>query len=187
MNYNSRLTFPDRALSKDAHAGEPMARQARPDKPEISNNVWTRRIVSKASRACGGSAMIGESADTGVKLAMELVDLDTLRQLEEDTSKELLPQMVAVFCEETLDRVRRVRQAMQSSDFVALASEAHAIKSGAGTFGARELQALARIVEQASRDGDYEIALSKAAELQQVASLSLDMLTQYAESGKDVR
>jgi HPt (histidine-containing phosphotransfer) domain-containing protein len=128
--------------------------------------------------------MIGERTDEGVKLAMELIDLDTLRQLEEDTSREFLPQMVTLFCTETLDRVGKMRQAKQSGDFVALASEAHAITSGAGTFGARELQALARIVEQASHDGDYELALNKAAELEQVASLSLEMLTQYAGLGK---
>jgi len=184
MKCENHLTLPYKALVKNAPGGEPIARSARQKNSAMSTNVWTRRLDSKASFAFCKSAMITGRTDEGVKLAMELIDLDTLRQLEEDTSKELLPQMVTLFCDETVERVGRMRQAMQTSDFVGLASEAHAIKSGAGTFGARELQALAWAVEQASQDGDYQVALNKAAELEQIASLSLDMLTQYAGSGK---
>lgn len=189
MNSRPQLTLCDRPVLNDANEGKSGdANGARVRRAGAAReNVWTRRIRPQTAFACYESATITEFADGAVKLAMELIDLDTLRQLEEDTSKELLPQMIALFCKETRERIAKIHQATQTNDFVALASEAHAIKSGAGTFGARELQALARIVEQASRDGEYEVAAGKAAELEQVASLSLEMLTQCAASTKDAK
>jgi len=72
-----------------------------------------------------------------------LIDARVLKQLEQDTSPELLPELVGIFVRETRTRLGIVKQACIENDCERLQQEAHVLKSSAGTYGALRLQALA--------------------------------------------
>lgn len=89
-----------------------------------------------------------------------LLDEDVLARMEKETSTEIMKQVVGIFIEETqahLDLLKNAGSEVESSTLVA---EAHAIKSSAGTFGARRLHEAARQVEFLARAGRHELAVA---------------------------
>ncbi|UCC15372.1 MAG: Hpt domain-containing protein, partial [Gammaproteobacteria bacterium] len=87
-------------------------------------------------------------ADSGVLL----IDEDQLRTLGQDTSPDLVPKLVAVFVSELGTRARGISQGLESGDTKRLASEAHALKSSASTYGATAIAECARRIDQACKD-----------------------------------
>ncbi|MFO0996405.1 MAG: PAS domain S-box protein [Alphaproteobacteria bacterium] len=82
-----------------------------------------------------------------------VLDASTLSQLESDTSAEVLSELISTYVAETGERVIRMGTAATAGDLQSLGREAHALKSSSGTFGAARLQAVARAIEMACREG----------------------------------
>ena len=91
-----------------------------------------------------------------------LVDDDALKMLGEDTSPDLVPRMVEVFVAELRSRAASISAGLDSGDTKRLASEAHALKSSAATYGARAVAEYARRIDQACRDGSSPEAEAQA-------------------------
>ena len=83
----------------------------------------------------------------------ELVDQRTLSDLEKETSHELVTQVIGIFIRETGERMAALLEAGSQQQLEGIVSEAHAIKSSAGTFGAVLLQEIAGRVELLGRQG----------------------------------
>ncbi len=81
-----------------------------------------------------------------------ILDATTLKQLEADTSTEILSGLIGTYIGETRERLRRMNDAALARDLEALGREAHALKSSSGTFGAFRLQALSHAIEMACRE-----------------------------------
>jgi len=77
----------------------------------------------------------------------ELMDQKALLLLEEETSRELLTEIIGIFIKETNERMKALREAAERRETPAIIAEAHAIKSSASTFGANRLRELSGRVE----------------------------------------
>lgn len=81
----------------------------------------------------------------------KLVDETTLRQLERDTSTEVLPEILGIFVEETKKRLEKILVHSDNKEWSAIENEAHTLKSSSGSFGAFPLQEVAKNIEEESR------------------------------------
>jgi CheY-like chemotaxis protein/HPt (histidine-containing phosphotransfer) domain-containing protein len=82
-----------------------------------------------------------------------VLDNEILLQLERDTNSAILHELVSTFVAELAERLQRITAATRNGDFTLLQREAHSLKSSSGTFGALQLQAQARAIEMACREG----------------------------------
>lgn len=77
-----------------------------------------------------------------------LLDRETLEELRAAVGPGRLPRLVAVFVQETEERVRRMAVL---TDPAAIADEAHSLKAAAATFGAAALRDAAKAIEDSCR------------------------------------
>ena len=107
-----------------------------------------------------------------------LMDQQVLADLENETSRELVTEIIGIFIKETGERLDELREAGTRQDPPSVIAAAHAVKSSAGTFGAMRLQAAAGRIELLGRQGKEEesIALIKS-----VLDISDKTLRLYAE------
>ena len=92
---------------------------------------------------------------------IDLMSQETLDKLGQETSPEILPEIVNVFIDEMQERIDQFPSNISALDADDLVSRAHAIKSSAGTFGANRLMEAARDIEQLARDGEIDQARSQ--------------------------
>ncbi|WP_237561023.1 Hpt domain-containing protein, partial [Elioraea sp. Yellowstone] len=107
-----------------------------------------------------------------------LLDRGVLEELGAGIEPGRLPQLVAVFVEETEERLARLAAARASGDIATLGRLAHALKSAAGTFGAAALARRAGLIEEACRAGDAASADRLVAGLDLLVRRSLAALTE---------
>ncbi len=120
----------------------------------LSKPVRGEALIETLSRYLGGPV---ERVDSAREPAVEnrelpVCDLEAaLKQLDDD--RELLDEMIGLCLDELPKRLEDLRQAQDRGDADALADAAHAVKGMAGHFCAGRLQAQARELEQAARQG----------------------------------
>lgn len=109
------------------------------------------------------------------------LDLTTLEQLKTDTDANLLSRLITEFMDQTHERLNEIIAASKQHDWKTLQGEAHALKSTAGTFGAKRLQEHARRLECASANEDSATALMLAQAIDKVAAPALKALVKQSE------
>ncbi|MDX1654381.1 MAG: response regulator, partial [Candidatus Competibacteraceae bacterium] len=107
-----------------------------------------------------------------------VLDPTILAQLRADTDGALLGRVVGIFVQEARQRLVQLTTALERGDWQRLQREAHTLKSGAGTFGALELQDHARRLDEACRKDDHKQALTLASTIGNTASRALAALEQ---------
>jgi len=100
----------------------------------------------------------GEILDDDFR-SMAIMDEEVLAKMERETSTEIMTQVLGIFLEETQEHLDALRTAGDQIDPSTLISEAHAIKSSCGTFGALRLFEAARTVESLGREERHEEAM----------------------------
>ena len=108
----------------------------------------------------------------------ELMDQQVLADLENETSRELVTEIIGIFIKETGERLDELREAGTREDPSSVIAAAHAVKSSAGTFGAMRLQAAAGRVELLGRQGKEEESIAL---IESVLDISDKTLRLYAE------
>ncbi|MBF0134861.1 MAG: response regulator [Magnetococcus sp. DMHC-1] len=106
-----------------------------------------------------------ESDSGSVLTAVPLLDASVLEQMARDTPPELVPRMVNIFIQEAEKRRERILLDVSSGDAHAVHLEVHALKSSAGTFGARALYNAALEADLAGKNGDDKTLLQLGQEL----------------------
>jgi len=106
-----------------------------------------------------------------------IMDVQWLAILEQETSSELLAKMIGMFVNEIGEHVAALREAGRQADPPAIAAELHALKSGAGNFGALKLQDVTRCAESMRRDGSLENTI---AAISIVADVCEETIAKYA-------
>lgn len=91
----------------------------------------------------------------------------------------VLSEIIAVFSQETQERIPRMRAMFQAGDWKGLGDQAHALKGSAGHFGLPLLSARAREIELAAKAGDEAAAGPAVAGLEPLADRSLAALNQH--------
>ena len=87
--------------------------------------------------------------------------------------------MLDVFLNEARQRLETVTDLVANGDIQGIGDQAHAMKSSAGTFGARRLHFLAKAVETACRANERDKALALAQRFPQVAKNSIKALESF--------
>jgi CheY-like chemotaxis protein len=150
----------------------------------LTKPVDRARLVMTIERWLSGSAphktvaMEQEYADDDNTIDL---DLATLEQLKLDTDATLLSRLITEFMGQTQERLNEIMTASEKHDWKTLQGEAHALKSTAGTFGAKRLQEHARRLERASANEDSATALMLAQAIDKVAAPALKALVKQSQ------
>jgi PAS domain S-box-containing protein len=88
-----------------------------------------------------------------------LVSHKALQQLANDTSEELLPEMIAIFIKELQKRLNNIKTALEENDINKIAIEVHTLKSSSGTYGALKLHAFAVEIDSLYKAEKHDQAL----------------------------
>jgi len=105
-----------------------------------------------------------------------LIDRGVLDELRQSVEPSRLPDLLALFAEETEARLARMAEALAAGDQAELARIAHTLKSTAGAFGATALARAVSALEEEARAGRAEAVARRAAEVASLARASLDAL-----------
>lgn len=80
--------------------------------------------------------------------------LEALREVSPDDGGAFLRELVEIFLHDTPVRLAEIAAALSAGDAPALTRAAHSIKGSAGNFGAEQLAAVSRAIEQHAKSGD---------------------------------
>ena len=79
--------------------------------------------------------------------------LESLRELQAEGDPDVVAQVIAMFQEDSVERLARVREAVARGDGTTLRREAHALRGTAGVFGADALREAAETLERHAEPG----------------------------------
>ena len=108
-----------------------------------------------------------------------ILDHSALKQMTEDTSAEMLPELIDTFITHARGRFVKIIAAAKKLDWVQLESEAHALKGSAVTFGAVRLHQLASDLELASKNRDEGFVTKNAGRISVEGELAADALNAF--------
>ena len=111
------------------------------------------------------------------------VDEAVLQQLVQDTSPEIVPELIELYIEDSKIRMNLINEAISKHDFATLEFEAHTIGSSAIAHGNAKLHAFARKLEHLCQQNHYQQASKQAVTLIKIAEESFDLLAERANQG----
>ncbi len=115
----------------------------------------------------------------------DFVDEAILQQLVRDTSADIVPELIAMYIEDSQSRVTLIAKALAKQDVNSLEFEAHTLGSSAIAHGNDKLHKLMRSVEQLCRQNHEQQAFAQAKQIANIAEASFRLLAQRAEQGFD--
>ena len=96
-------------------------------------------------------------------------------------STDLLQDIVRLFLDETPARLQQLRQHLGQNEFPQLARLAHTLRGSISTFGAEEVVALTRQVEQAANQGDRPVITAALDQLDRAVARLTPIVAALAE------
>lgn len=112
-----------------------------------------------------------------------IVDNSIFEHLANDTSHELVPEMVNMFMAECRSRIEIINNQMDDISLLDIRDQIHTVKSLAGTFGTPRLETLAREIEQACIDEDlikvHKLGILLNSLYEETVSLYQKLFTEY--------
>ncbi len=119
----------------------------------------------------------------------KLLDGQALKRLSDDTSPEIVTELISDFLHHSRERLDAMCQAVRSAsitgDTADLCLHAHALSSSAATFGALRLHALTRDIEAACIEGEREVALALGDLIDPIGSASLQVLERVRQIARE--
>jgi len=106
-----------------------------------------------------------------------LIDESMIKQLENDTSSELMPSMIKIFIEELNRRVNSLAACIEKELYDQIEKESHALKSSAKTFGAVKIADLASEIDTLCKNGSFSLVSEKTRLLLEHAEPTVTELT----------
>jgi HPt (histidine-containing phosphotransfer) domain-containing protein len=107
------------------------------------------------------------------------IDISVLEALEADTSRELVPELVAVFIKSANERRAHIGTHIEAGDLDGIAAQSHALKSSSATFGAMEVRRVSADLEAAGKAGDRTACKTLADELGRALDTAIEALNAY--------
>jgi CheY-like chemotaxis protein len=129
----------------------------------------------------GESGAVEITAADSVTDSEENAILDTaiLEQLFEDTGHELAPTLVDAFVKELDSRLESIIQARDSGDLQQLATESHALKGCAASYGATRLSKLAAALEKNGHDHSSNETIQAVDSVASVVTMTREAISSY--------
>jgi len=88
---------------------------------------------------------------------MPIIDQSTFNELKQISGEDFITELIDAFLEDAPNMIRNMQSALETKDVESFRRNAHSLKSNANTFGAMELGAFAKELEQMGKDNDLEI------------------------------
>lgn len=88
---------------------------------------------------------------------MPKIDLNTYNSLKESTGEDFIGELVDAFLDDAPVLIAQMRSALVDKNAESFRRAAHSMKSNAATFGAMELSALAKELENLARENNLEV------------------------------
>ena len=88
---------------------------------------------------------------------MPVLDMNTFNTLKESTGEDFIVELIDAFLEDAVTQMNDMKSAIATNDAELFRRAAHSLKSNAATFGATDLQALARELEMMGRDKNLAV------------------------------
>jgi HPt (histidine-containing phosphotransfer) domain-containing protein len=88
---------------------------------------------------------------------MPILDLNTFNALKESVGTDFVGELMNTFFEDANAQMLAMNAALASNDAETFRRAAHSLKSNAATFGATDLSALARELENMGRDNNLAV------------------------------
>lgn len=88
---------------------------------------------------------------------MPVLDLKTFNTLKENTGEDFISELIDAFLDDAVTQMDEMKSAIAANDAEGFRRAAHSLKSNAATFGAGELNALARELEMMGREKNLNI------------------------------
>ncbi len=150
-------------------------------------NDYLRKPARKAQILDALARWTGESSSDAVEAKPEhknsnilVLDISILKLLEEDTSREMIPELIESFLVDAKARVEKISVAIENKDFKNLEFESHTLGSSAASFGVMQLHDIARKIEAACRKGDPQFTSTISGNITTIAQSSFAALKDYS-------
>ncbi|MDE2628304.1 MAG: response regulator [Burkholderiales bacterium] len=114
--------------------------------------------AAQSAPAHSSAPRLSMAQATQASSAINMAAIDTLRELDDAGSVELVTQLVTSFLKSANDNLARVAAAAAEGNAKALAQAAHSLKSSAANLGAEALAACYRQLEKFGREGRIDEA-----------------------------
>lgn len=88
---------------------------------------------------------------------MPLISPSAFAELKELSGEDLINELIDAFLDEAPRMIAAMQTGLEARDIESVRRNAHSMKSNADTFGAIELAAIAREVEDLARAGDLNV------------------------------
>lgn len=88
---------------------------------------------------------------------MPVLDINTFNTLKESVGADFVNELMNAFFEDAHSQMLAMNAALASNDAETFRRAAHSLKSNAATFGATDLSALARELENMGRDNNLAV------------------------------
>ena len=111
---------------------------------------------------------------------MQIIDKAVFEELQSTVGADFVTELVATFAEEAAPLLADLRAARQTADADHFRRAAHTLKSNGATFGATELEALARTLERAGLAADPAADEAAIAALQAALNRAVMALQELA-------
>ncbi|WP_019614097.1 PAS domain S-box protein [Psychromonas ossibalaenae] len=137
---------------------------------------WTESIAAQQQSGSDSETSMQDKQN-------DYVDQAVLEQLVQDTSAEIVPELIKMYIEDSQIRMKLILEALSKQDFSTLEFETHTVGSSAAAHGNTKLHSLCRNVEQLCRNQDYQQAVEQAMLLSETADKSFSRLAECARQG----
>jgi len=85
------------------------------------------------------------------------IDMNTFNTLKDSTGEDFINELIDTFLDDAPNLMTQMHSALAANDADSFRRAAHSMKSNAATFGAMELSALAKDLENLGRENNLEI------------------------------
>lgn len=138
------------------------------------------QLLKMVKKWTGGKVDVEPGVEAKTVLSDDtILDHAALNQMTEDTSAEMLPDLIDTFITHARGRFVKIIDAAEKMNLAQLESEAHALKGSAVTFGAVRLHQLAGDLELACKNGDEDFIMKNAGRISVEGEMAADALNTF--------
>ncbi len=109
-----------------------------------------------------------------------ILDKTSLEILAEQATPQVIPELIDTYLADAAQRIHLIQDAAANGNISQIGHQAHSLKSSSGAYGAMQVCAIARAIEQACKDGNNKQAITLAAQLPELAERSTPALRKTA-------
>jgi signal transduction histidine kinase/DNA-binding response OmpR family regulator len=146
----------------------------------VGKPLRMEQLNAKLVARFGGAAVPGSAGEPAAEAAAETpLDVDVLTRYRQAMGSQALLKVTALYRDNSIERLERIRQAADRGDLVTVAATAHMLAGSSGSLGLRDFGALAAELENAALAGDATQVAALCGALARQLPPALDALDRW--------